>query len=215
MENEPSRKEEVIIKMLQEQKAIESEHFLLIIPSFISKKLASYMLIQGDILFVKDLVSEIITAKTKREDERNTIIEASLWYSLIVTYGKCFTQNDIGYSKLEEKDCFGEDELGLIEIHKNIMNLRHSFIAHRGDTENETAIVFIKIPKNEPVGNLTEFKISSTKSVSPSIEKLNDYLELFNHLLKILDNKIQKQTEKINLNFLNEIDQEYWKYFIL
>lgn len=37
------------------------------------------------------------------------------------------------------------------------MDLRHSYIAHRDDTEKEQAVVFMKIPKGTEIGNQTEY----------------------------------------------------------
>ena len=214
MDKPQTPKEQVLIKLLEHEKAQEANHFTLIFPNFIVKKLASWMLIREDLLFTKSCATELLTAKEKENANRNATIEASLWYSLIITYGKCFTENQSGRSRLEENNCFNDIQ-ELKETHQSIMDLRHGFIAHRGDTENEQAIVFMKIPKAEPIGDTTEFKISSTKSFSPSIDKIHEYIKLFDHLLNLVQDKIQRQAEKVNLNFLNEIDQKYWKYFIL
>lgn len=214
MDKPQTPKEQILVKILEREKALENDHITFVIPNFLTKKLASWMLVKEDLVFVKSCAMELIAAKQKSADNRNTTIEASLWYSLIITYGKCFTDNQSGYSRLEDKNCFNNLR-ELEEIHKSMMELRHGFIAHRGDTENEQAIVFMKIPKAEQIGNQTEFKVSSAKAVSPSIEKISTYIKLFDYLLNLVQGKIQKQAEKVNLNFLNEIDQKYWTHFIL
>ena len=214
MDKPQSPKEEVLVKMLEHEKVQDDKNISVILPSFISKKLASWILIREDLLFAKSCSTELLTAKGKDDADRNTTIEASLWYSLIITYGKCFTENQSGRSRLEEGDCFNNQE-NFKQIHENIMDLRHGFIAHRGDTENEQAIVYMKIPKTEPIAERVEYKISSAKSFSPSVDKIHEYIILFDFLLNIVQDKIQKQADKIDLNFLTDIDPKYLKYFIL
>ena len=216
MEQPKNKKEEIIIEMLEREKSQDANNFTLVLPSFIGKKLVSWTLIQCDILFAIDCAKQLITFKSAEQNDRSQIIETSLWYSLIITYGKCFTENESGYSKLEKKDCFDETNVDneLLEIHNDLIELRNCFIAHRGNSENENAIVYVKIPKNEPISEKMEVKISTTQSFSPSIEMIEKYLVLFNHIVNIVNDKIQKQGDKITLSFLEEIDPQYWKYLI-
>jgi hypothetical protein len=216
MDNPISAKEQLLIKMLEVEKEKDKENMTVILPGFLTKKLGSWMLIREDLLFVKSCAVELINAKGKEDAARNATIEASLWYSLIITYGKCFTENQSGRSRLEPNECFLEEHEALKEVHQTIMELRHGFIAHRGDTENEQAIVYLKVPKEAPLGDEHEFKISSAKSYSPAIEKVQEYINLFDYLLHLVTDKIQRQADKVNVaGFFNGIDQEYWKNFIL
>jgi hypothetical protein len=211
-----SKKEQVLVKMLEAEKAKDNNNITVVLPSFLTRKLGSWMLIREDLLFVKSCAEELVKAKSKDEGERNPTIEASLWYSLIITYGKCYTENQSGRSRLEPNECFNDEYAALKTVHDNLMELRHGFVAHRGDTENEQAIVYLKVPKDEPLGDQHEFKISSAKSFSPSIEKVQEYIALFDYLLHILQEKIQRQAERINIaGFFDQIDKDHWKHFIL
>lgn len=119
-------------------------NLLYVIPDQFTKKLKSFMLIREDLFFISQITEQLISLK--ESPNSNNITEFALWQSIIVTYGKCFTENKAGMSKLE-KSIFEKHDKKYQDIHDHLMEVRHSYIAHRGDTVNEQAMVFIKVSK--------------------------------------------------------------------
>lgn len=113
--------------MLEAEKAKDDKNLTIVLPGFLTRKLGSWMLIREDLSFVKSCAEELRTAKSRDEADRNPTIEASLWYSLIITYGKCFTENQSGRSRLEVNDCFNEGHENYRAVHDQLMELRHGF----------------------------------------------------------------------------------------
>lgn len=192
-------KEKVILKLLEKIQRENPKTLNYVVPGYLSKKLKSYMLIREDLLFISYLTDKLIKARTqKSSDER---INSALWYSIIVIYGKCFTENKAGLSKLE-KSILDNEEIDSTELSEKLIELRHSFIAHRDDTDKEQAIVVMKIPIEGDVGDETEYLIKSTKVLSPEINELELYQKLFKLLINKVSEKIQKQAQKVHSNLI-------------
>lgn len=179
---------EKISELLKYIKNSDEDYLKIISPSFMSKKLSTYMLIQEDLLFVRKNAELLIFIKN--EKQKNEHFEETLWYSLISLYGRCFTDSSHSKKpKLETNDLFNSsnDEL---ETHKKLMDIRHTFIAHRGDNDNELPIVYLKIPKNESIKqNNTPFQIITTRYTTESIEFLKEIISLTDFIIKKVDKK--------------------------
>jgi len=64
-------------------------------------------------------------------------------------YGKCFTDaSENSFPKLEPSELFSEGG-EKFETHKYLMDLRHQFIAHRGDTASEVGVAYLLVPKSD------------------------------------------------------------------
>lgn len=202
------QKRQVLEKILARIKETETNSFNYIIPGTLGKKVRTYMSMREDILFCKKAVKELMLLKMGTTPTKQTI-ETALWTSIIVTYGKCFTDaTQASKSKLEPKDCFSTNDEEIKEMHEQIMTLRHTFIAHRGDTENEQAVVYMKIPKNGEAENRTEYKVKSLRATGHNLEKLKKYFKLFNHVQKIIEQKFFRQAEKTHDTILNNMTAE-------
>jgi hypothetical protein len=94
------------------------------------------------------------------------------------------------------------------------MDLRHNFVAHRGETDNEHAIVFMKVPKGDLTGK-TEYRIKSSRAINASNERLRECLKLFAHIQQIVEEKLQKQTKKVHKRFLHEFDDKEMENFLI
>jgi hypothetical protein len=88
------------------------------------------------------------------------------------------------------------------------MELRHGFIAHRDDTEKEFGFVYMRLTKEEIPHELTEYRIQSGKEMSPGELEPQRYLALVAHLLELVDEKIQKQSQKTHETFLEMFTPE-------
>lgn len=210
----PDKKIQLIATLLEKFKEENEEFLNYAVPNIFSRKLGSLMLIREDILLAKDAVNKLIGFKQQRIDNPETqpdeIIESSLWYSTIIQYGHCYTENKGGHSRLEVNEIF---TLPADQTHKDthdeIMDLRHSFIAHRDDTEYEQAVVVMQVPKAGGDDETIGFKIKAAKTFSPSIESLNKYIQLFDFLLPKIGDKIQKQADKTRDGLFKNLDAEH------
>jgi hypothetical protein len=195
------KKDKAIIDILKTIRDENPDSFVYVVPNLFTRKMRSYMLIREDLRFITEIVTKLIPLKSEAEPDRAMCF--ALWQSVIITYGKCFTENKAGLSKLERSALNGNE--GLQDLHDRIMQLRHAYVAHRGDTEHEQAVVFMKMDKTKDTGQQTEYQIKSRKLLSPGAGALGGYLELFNLLLEEVAKKIQKHSEKAHQAFFEKL----------
>ena len=149
------------------------------IPEFLSKSFVSYCSMHEDLILIKKYMDKLPMT--------DSVTSSALTYSVISLYGKCFTDAaKQKASKLEVRDLFrGGDASKLRKTHDYLMNLRHSFVAHRGDTESEVEAAFLPIPwdSNSQLAQvlsrvvimarrLTHIYISSTSQLNMGIQRL-------------------------------------------
>lgn len=207
-----SKKDKVLQNILIRVRDQNPDTLNYVIPNLFTKKLKSYMLIREDLNHIHYLTERLVKLKSKEmPDERHN---TGLWYAVIIIYGKCFTSNNGGMSKLE-KSLFDTAPKGLIETSEHLLDLRNSFVAHRDDTEKEQALVFLKIPKGEQLTDDAQYQISSAKMPSPGIEALKMYLALFSYLIEEVERKISKQTQKAHEAFFSQFTAEQAQFFLI
>jgi hypothetical protein len=181
-----------LIKQAQEK--YSNEYLVLAIPHFISKSFVTYCAMNEDLKLILEYIEFL---KQKPEG----VIKSSLTYSIISIYGKCFTDaSKSSYPKLEPKDIFKKDEN--FETHNYMMEIRHQFIAHRGDTEFEVGISYMLLPKNETIDK-SQIIFSQLKIVAFSDIDLNRIEKLVKFLLEILKIKIEKSAQKVHDSILH------------
>lgn len=188
--------------MLEILKSVKDEHqddFVYVVPNLFTKKMKSFMLIREDINFISEITGKLISYKQSANPDEKVCF--ALWQSVIVTYGKCFTENKAGMSKLEKSMLDTHDEKFQVS-HDRLIDLRHSYIAHRDDTEKEQAVVFMKISTDKEISDQTEYLIRARKLMSPGINELKSFLQLFELLKQEVERKIQKHGDKTHSAFL-------------
>lgn len=190
-----SKKDERLIRLIKKaQHDFGENYFITAIPGFMSKKFIAYCAMKEDLELILKYINLL------REKPQN-VIESSLSYSLISLYGKCFTDaSKNSFPKLEANIFADKDDL--IETHNYLMDLRHQFIAHRGDTESEIGIAYMIIPKE--VNNLqTQIQFSQVKQKSFSKVDLDRFENQMTFIIGLLLEKIQKTGQKLHDSFLN------------
>ncbi|RZJ90123.1 MAG: hypothetical protein EOO20_09085 [Chryseobacterium sp.] len=185
--------DKALMSLLEKVNRQNPDSYNYIIPKLFSKKLSSFMLIREDLIFVKNATEKLI--EHRNAGDVDEVTNSALWYSVLAIYGKCFTENKARMSKLDPEDCFTKGS-NLEKTHDRLIHLRHSFVAHRDDTEFEQAIVFMKLPKKGKIQGQTEFKISSQKILSPKAEGLQKYIDVFDFLIEEVEKKIDKHGQK-------------------
>lgn len=199
-----------IVALLNRIKNSDTDYGKLLVPSSMSKQITSYMLIREDLLFVKTNAQLLLDSKKKIP--RNEHTEETLWYSLIILYGRCFSNATKGQKvKLDKEDFFNINDEILLITHNKIIDIRNNFIAHRGDNENEIPIVYVKIPRGEISEEYNlEFEIVSTRYVTESSLFLEQIIALIDFLVPKVKTKIDKCGERLKKGILN-LDVEYLK----
>jgi hypothetical protein len=177
-----------LINKAQEQ--FSEEHLVLAVPDFISKKFIAFCAMKEDLELILIYIDEI-------RSNPSWVIKSALSYSLIALYGKCFTDaSKSGFPRLEPTDLFSADETHY-ETHNRLMELRHQFIAHRGDLENEIGISFMLVSKKDSLDK-SQVHFSQVKMVSFSNEDLDKFKSLLKFVIEKLLEKIQKSGQKVH-----------------
>ena len=195
-----SKKQKRLIRLIKQAQDEYSEKYLLLaIPGFMSKKFVAYCSMKEDM----ELILEYIKILNEKPSH---VIESALSYSLIALYGKCFTDaSKNSYPKLEKNIFEGNEQL--LEVHNDLMELRHQFIAHRGDTESEIGIAFMIIPK-EGDADKSQIRFSQLKRKTFLKEDLEKYETQMNFIHKCLMGKLEKTAQKLHESFLDNFPPE-------
>lgn len=193
---------EKILKLFIEQikDGNDGKHVDIMVPGYASKRVKAYQSMRADLILIRDATNLL------RDNNYDHVITSSLYHTIIILYGKCFTDATFSkYPKLEEKDCFDEKHSHLFEAHKSIMELRHNFAAHRGSTEHEMAFAYLKLnikDLSKQVG------VKQLKRMMPKEEDLPLYLELFEYLIDVVEKKFEIAANKLWDHMVKEYSPE-------
>lgn len=186
--------ERMLALLTQAQQTYSDEYLLVAVPGFLSRKFIGYCSMRDDLI----RASEYIKLLRSKPDQ---IIESALAYSLISLYGKCFTDASRSSSpKLEAASLFTAGESNY-DTHIYIMELRHNFIAHRGETDSEVGVAFMLVPKKDDPDK-SQIRFSQLKQISFSEKDLDRIESLILFLLDILMEKIKKVGQKVHDDML-------------
>lgn len=190
------KRKHVLDLLYQAKIQYEESYLILSMPGFITKKFRCYCSMREDLLLSSKYLDRII-------NEQDKIMLSALNYSLIALYGKCFTDATQNKSpKLERSIIVGNE---LLSTHDYLMELRHKFIAHRGDTVNEVGIAVMLFEKN---GTRTQIQYKQVKRMSLSTERLKEARNLIDFLIKYVEQKIQETAQKAHDGYLDMFTPE-------
>ena len=185
---------------LQAKSEYAEDYLIVGVPNFFAKKFIAYCAMKEDLELCLKYINLLRT-------ETNKTLISSLTYSLISLYGKCFTDASKNrYPKLEPNSLF-KDKSNLEEIHNYMMDLRHQFIAHRGETNSEIAISYLLIPKEDDISQ-TQVRFSQLKQMGFSREDLGKIENLIQFVITKLYKKIEKSGNKIHDGFLENFSHD-------
>lgn len=190
-----------LIRLIKKAQAEYAEDYLIVaIPGFLSKKFIAYCAMREDLKKTLEYIKLLRT-------DLDPVIKSALTYSLIALYGKCYTDaSKNNFPKLEPKNLFKDDNQ-LIEVHNFLMDLRHQFIAHRGDTESEIGVSYMVIPKKEGVEQ-SQVQFSQVKLNAFSPEELDKIETLISYTIGYLEQVIQKNGQKVYEAFFDMFTPE-------
>lgn len=174
-----------LVEQVREQGSDNSARY--VIPYDMAKPMLNYKSIQYDLKLIREAALRLMIP----ELDQTTM--ASLWHTVIALYGKCFVSTNHS-AKLEASACFLGQNKKFQELHDELMDLRHNFVAHRGKTSHEQFLAYIRI---DPIEKESEVKIEQLKRNRPDPSELEAYVKLFDFLIIIVEDKIRKTGEKV------------------
>lgn len=194
-----------LIKKAQEK--YSDENLVIAVPGFLAKKFIGYCSMKEDLELLLHYVNEL-------KSEISGVQKSAFTYALIALYGKCFTDaTRNSYPKLEPTEIFkfGSE---FSQTHDALMELRHQFIAHRGDSEAEIGVSYVLIPKAGGTA-LTQVRFSGVKKISFTKEELINIEEVIKILIDHLQAKIQKNGQKVNDSLLTLFSPEQLQFMMV
>ncbi len=195
-----TRKDKLTQMLYNIKNKYSDEYVILGVPTTMSKNFIAYCAIREDLNLVLKYIAEF-----KRNSSH--LIKSSLTYSIISLYGKCFTDASSSNSpKLEASELF-KNEVTNIKTHEYLMDLRHQFIAHRGNTDAEAGLACMLIPKEGGL-NKTELKFQQLKLTGFSKKEILNIELLVKTIIKKTEAKINKSGTKVITGMVNQFTPE-------
>lgn len=181
------------------------ENIVMVVPKFMAKSFHSYCSMKEDL----DLILRQLDYLEEQKYPKD--IDASLTYSIITLYGKCFTDATSGKApKLEANKIITEKKS--IKTHDYLMNLRHNFLAHRGETDSEIEAAFFLISKGSDTTSQVQFmRVKQTGFPPEKIEELRKHVTFIKSEVMT---KIEKSAKKVQKGMLN-LDKKIVKWTII
>lgn len=164
----------------------DGETFDFEIPEQLGKKNVAYSSILLDLQTCKEALVQL-------KNRNNDIVMISLFTTVIILYGKCFTDSSSSKSTKIESTIF-ENEDKFQNLHLELMNLRHNFIAHRGFSEHEFGKAYFQINPKKMIWGI---KVGIRKRHNFESNKILEYEYLIDFLLVKIEEKYNKVGQKI------------------
>ncbi|MFJ1270143.1 hypothetical protein ACD661_16415 [Legionella lytica] len=144
---------------------------------------------------INALGSNITYVQDKEEIPSNMIINDSLCKAAIVSYARAFNCSEAGRSQI------GIDSLNHYEraIHKELMHIRNTFIAHAGYADTDKSYEFVGTYILRDPDNIIAPEICALNRRANGYpkEKLQEYLNLIEKIILIYQTKLTKSKKII------------------
>jgi len=189
------KREVALLKIILDAIYENQDWTVIYLPPRITKGLYSCFYILDDLEVCKKYVNEIDSIIADYEGgsgDGKLFVAEGLWHSLIAIYGRCFNSNGSGFIKLEEG--MYNDKPDLLVIHKELMEIRNSFVAHRDDTFRFESAVFLLA--NQAITSKPKFVIK-TRRTRFDKEDLPKYSLLLEYAITKVEESLKKYQFKI------------------
>ena len=167
----------------------------------VARPIISLWLIHTDIDTIIECINKINDFSKIKSVKVDDLIISALWQKAILAYGKIFLNSDHGFSKLELKNyALTKTEL---KIHAKLMDIRHNYIAHRGNNDFENCILIAVLNKYED-----KYKFHFE---FPTIQRVGNYIN-DSEIVKVL-RYLEKLKAKVHQNIetkLIKLDKRIW-----
>ena len=188
---------EKILETIREEN--DGNHIDYLLPGYQGQKLIGYQSMRQDLILCRDALQKL------HDSSLDVVTSSCLYYTFIALYGKCFTDaSKSRFPKLEESD-FTDSGKQFLEIHKEIMNYRHNFIAHRGETLNETSLAYLKLNINTLNRHV---RVKQRKTNRPHKRIILKYIEVTTFLIAVVEKKFYDLGVKAWAHMLKEYTPE-------
>lgn len=183
---------------IKKLKSLLGKYFVL--NNHLAKRYAGYRLISKDV----ELILEAITVlKTISRDQ--LIIKQSLTFFIAINYGKCFVSAQGRGVKLEKKDIDGSWTPQENDLHDELINMRHQYIAHSGKSKFETNPVVLAMFPTE--SNYSLMIYDSLKYMSSLRLNSSALEQLVTKISRIIDIKLDEAYDKLRENTFLSFDE--------
>ncbi len=158
----------------------------------------------------KDLYECVVSIKYLMSINDNAnipqIAKSSLLFSSIMKYAKCFTSGEGRGTSLNFNAIFKGDGQEHFDFHNQTMDLRHSYLAHAGNSAHESrALMAILSPDYD--NKTIETIIYAGFRLKDDDSHLDNYLKLYEYVKSKVDEKTEALQEIVNQK-AEEIDIE-------
>lgn len=187
-----------------------------------SKAFANYALIKKDLKFCRQALNIAIriasdnkelTVKGGFRAEQDELADLlkGMYISFVVTYAKCYTKADGRKVKLEAAKIL--ENTPLKERHLELMEQRHSYIAHGGKTSFEQVEPIILLHPNIDMNVRPQLMTQTYHVCGFGVEEFEKYLELVDYVDEQLNTLLEKKAEsvfnsEVNSKSLEELYEE-------
>ena len=162
-------------------------------------KYLGYLQIFHDLNYLKSCLIYLYENIDKRDIN---FLKKVVWQALIINYAKCFIKANGRKVKLESNTVFKNSNDGLLNIHKELMELRHQYVAHSGVSNYERLEVYLALDptsENIIIGSYHSFKNVFTAG----LENIKKYSILVEYVWQYVNKKI-KEIDDNNIRNLNK-----------
>lgn len=182
------------------QKENDGQHIDYIVPGYAGKKIVGYQSMREDLILCTKAAGRF---PDFAEDE---VMSLSILHTITILYGKCFTESKASFPKFDPNDCFKGESENLREFHNELMELRHNLSAHRGITEFDIGFPYLTLN----IHDLSrQVRVRQMKRRRPSVERIENYLILFEYLIQAVEDKFKDAAEKLWAHMLKEYPAEH------
>ncbi|MDC8829387.1 hypothetical protein [Alteromonas gilva] len=162
--------------------------------------LEGWLTIRNDLRFVNENIEFILNSDL---DDRWLKVIQSMYFSIIVTYGKCFNTAN-GRATLNKKTCFKKNKEAE-EIHDHMIGVRNNYVAHGAVGYNSETEVFYAIEKGE-----LEHSDRRIESISAAISFPNwDLLRKYQAVVHTVHDKLNNSIWSLQKTIQSRVESIY------
>ena len=120
----------------------------------------------------------------------------SIFVTIIMMYAKCFDESSNRRKIKLSKSFFAGANEEIKQQHEHLMEIRHKFLAHAGNTELENYELLIGIHEDD--GIEIKFSPENYKTLTGEVVEEKELIPLIDEILKRVEDKIVKLSENID-----------------
>lgn len=156
-----------------------------------TRVVTAYHSIQSDLLEVQSMINYL-----KDNPSIPGVVKASMFKAFVIQYAKCFTKPLGRVAKLEADSVF-DSQQDLLEIHKEVMEMRNNYIAHAGSGKYDHGAMVLYLNPDPGTPFIERIIHADLKFMDHSM-KLPGYEKVCQRALEYVHFKIEKLAPSYN-----------------